>query len=152
MNTGILCLGTRPDASTWQKGCYDLGFKVPLPIKQSNQVTFDASKDLAGPLTIAAAATDSSTNGRLVVIGDSDFANDTYFDQYANSDMIANSVDWAAGQENIINLTAKQPISRTLNLPNSVLMVILAISSVCILPGLVLAGGVASWLMRRARG
>lgn len=33
-STGILCLGTRPDASTWEKGCSALGFDVPLPIKK----------------------------------------------------------------------------------------------------------------------
>jgi ABC-type uncharacterized transport system involved in gliding motility auxiliary subunit len=119
---------------------------------KNNQLVFDPVKDQAGPLTIAAAATDSSNNGRVVVIGDSDFANDTYFDQYANSDMIINSVDWAAGQENMINLTAKQPITRQLVLPNSLLMVMLSITLIIILPGLVLAGGIVSWLMRRARG
>ncbi len=31
---GILCLGTRPDASTFEKGCAGLGFDVPLPIKK----------------------------------------------------------------------------------------------------------------------
>lgn len=32
--TGILCLGTRPDARTWEKGCQSLGFDAPLPIKK----------------------------------------------------------------------------------------------------------------------
>jgi hypothetical protein len=32
--TGILCLGTRPDATTWEKGCRALGFDAPLPIKK----------------------------------------------------------------------------------------------------------------------
>lgn len=31
---GILCLGTRPDATTWEKGCRNLGFDTPLPIKK----------------------------------------------------------------------------------------------------------------------
>jgi ABC-type uncharacterized transport system involved in gliding motility auxiliary subunit len=119
---------------------------------QNNKVLFDAKKDLAGPLAEAVAAVNSSTNGRLVVIGDSDFASDTYFDQYGNSDMMVNSVDWAAGQENIISLTAKQPITRNLNLPNSAVLLAMSISLACVLPGLVLAGGVFSWLIRRSRG
>lgn len=32
--TGILSLGTRADATTWEKGCSALGFDVPLPIKK----------------------------------------------------------------------------------------------------------------------
>lgn len=33
-STGILSLGTRADATTWEKGCKGLGFDVPLPIKK----------------------------------------------------------------------------------------------------------------------
>lgn len=32
---GILSLGTRSDATTWEKGCKALGFDAPLPIKRS---------------------------------------------------------------------------------------------------------------------
>jgi hypothetical protein len=32
--TGILSLGTRADATTWEKGCKGLGFDAPLPIKK----------------------------------------------------------------------------------------------------------------------
>jgi hypothetical protein len=34
MKTGICSLGTRKDATTWEKGCQKLGFDVPLPIKK----------------------------------------------------------------------------------------------------------------------
>jgi len=34
--TGILCLGTRGDATTWEKGCKALGFDAPSPIKKSS--------------------------------------------------------------------------------------------------------------------
>jgi ABC-type uncharacterized transport system involved in gliding motility auxiliary subunit len=119
---------------------------------KNNSVVFDSKTDLAGPLPVAVAAVNSSSNGRLVVIGDSDFASDTYFGQYGNSDLMINSVDWAAGQENIISLTAKQPIARNLKLPSTAVFVAMAISLVCILPGLILGGGILSWLIRRSRG
>ena len=32
--TGILSLGTRKDATTWENGCKGLGFDAPLPIKK----------------------------------------------------------------------------------------------------------------------
>lgn len=35
-SSGVLCLGTRPDAGVWEKECKALGFDVPLPIKQGN--------------------------------------------------------------------------------------------------------------------
>jgi ABC-type uncharacterized transport system involved in gliding motility auxiliary subunit len=119
---------------------------------QNNQVTYEASVDFHGPLTIAAAAQNSTTQGRVVVIGNSAFASDIYFDQYGNGDLFINSVDWAAGQVNMINLTSNQPISRQMRLPNSFTILLLAFVFVILIPGLVIAGGVSSWLVRRSRG
>ena len=119
---------------------------------QNNQVAFDPTVDIAGPLTIAAAAQNSTTNGRVVVIGDSAFASDIYFDQYGNGDLFINTVDWAAGQANMINLTSSQPISRQMRLPSSITILLLAFVFVILIPGLVIAGGVTSWLTRRSRG
>ncbi len=119
---------------------------------QNNQVSFDSSTDFPGPLTIAAAAQNSATNGRVVVIGDADFASDVYFDQYGNGDLFTNSVDWAAGQGNMINLTSAQPVTRQMNLPNSFTILLLAFVFIILIPGLIIAAGVASWLVRRSRG
>jgi hypothetical protein len=44
---GILCLGTRPDATTWEKGCRALGFDTPLPIKKPSP-TMDELKAFFG--------------------------------------------------------------------------------------------------------
>lgn len=35
MKTGILCLGTRSDARTWEQQCLALGLEAPLPVKTS---------------------------------------------------------------------------------------------------------------------
>jgi ABC-type uncharacterized transport system involved in gliding motility auxiliary subunit len=119
---------------------------------QNNKVSYDSTVDIAGPLTIAAAAQNSTTNGRVVVIGNSTFASDIYFDQYGNGDLFINSVDWAAGQGNMINLTSSQPVSRQMRLPSSLTILLLAFAFVILLPGLIIAAGVASWLVRRSRG
>ncbi len=119
---------------------------------QNNQVSYDAKTDFVGPLTIAAAAENSSTNGRLVVIGDFSFASDIYFDQYGNGDLFINTVDWAAGQGNMINLTSSQPINRTLRLPSSFTVLLLAFAFIILIPGLIIAAGVSTWLVRRSRG
>ncbi len=119
---------------------------------QNKQLVYDSKTDVSGPLLIAVAGQNSTTNGRVVVVGDSDFANDNYFDQYSNSDMFINSVDWAAGQESMINLTSKTPVSRQMALPDLTVQLLIAISFVCVIPGLILAAGVGSWLMRRSRG
>jgi len=119
---------------------------------QNNKVSFDAKSDFAGPLTIAAAASSSTSNSRVVVIGDSTFASDIYFDQYGNGSLFINAVDWAAGQVNMINLTSSQPISRQMRLPSGLTVLLLAFAFIILIPGIIIGAGVASWLVRRSRG
>jgi ABC-type uncharacterized transport system involved in gliding motility auxiliary subunit len=119
---------------------------------QNNQTSFDSSVDLAGPLTIAAAAQNSISSGKVVVFGNSAFASDIYFDSYGNGSLFINAVDWAVGQENMISLTSNPAISRQLNLPSSVTILLLAFVFIILVPGLVIAGWVASWIARRKRG
>jgi ABC-type uncharacterized transport system involved in gliding motility auxiliary subunit len=115
-------------------------------------VQYDAGTDYVGPVILAAAAEDNVTNGRMVVFGDSDFASDMFFSQYANGDILINAIDWAAGEEDMISLSTPEQTSRSLNPPSSLTVLVLWLSFLCILPGLVIAGGVASWLVRKSRG
>jgi ABC-type uncharacterized transport system involved in gliding motility auxiliary subunit len=121
-------------------------------LQANGQVAFNPAVDVPGPLTLAVAATDTTSGSHLVVFGDSDFASDAFFSQYANGDMFINAIDWAAGQEQLINLNTPTAISRTLTLPSSFWLLVMAISFIFVLPGLVIAGGVVSWLIRRSRG
>jgi ABC-type uncharacterized transport system involved in gliding motility auxiliary subunit len=126
--------------------------ETDFTVLQNNQISFDSGVDFKGPLTIAAAAEDSSSKGRVVVIGNSAFASDIYFDQYGNGDLFINSIDWAAGQGSMINLTSSQPISRQMRLQSSFTIPMLVFFLVILIPGAVIAGGVSSWLVRRSRG
>jgi len=121
-------------------------------LQSGGQVGFDSTLDLPGPLVLAAADTDSTTNSHIVVFGDSDFASDQFFDQYANGDMLINAIDWAAGQEKQLNLTSPSAITRTMNTVSPLTLGFLAVIFVIILPGIVVGGGIASWLARRSRG
>ncbi len=119
---------------------------------QNAQITFDPSLDIAGPISLAASAENLQNNSRVVVFGDSDFASDGSYSAYANEDLFINSVDWAAKQENLINLTPKQSTQRILLPPQKVTMNLILLGTVFILPGLVLLGGVTTWVQRRKRG
>jgi gliding motility-associatede transport system auxiliary component len=119
---------------------------------QDNSLKPDQGADLLGPVPLAVAAEDSSTNARLVVFGDSDFATNAYYDFYGNSDLIVNSIDWAAKQENLINLTPKTTITRTLAQPKPYTMNLILLGSLVVLPGLIIVAGVGSWVSRRRRG
>jgi ABC-type uncharacterized transport system involved in gliding motility auxiliary subunit len=118
----------------------------------NNQVKYDQGADIAGPVLLAAALSNTKTSARIVVFGDADFAQDSLFNQYGNGDMFINAVDWAAQQENIISLTPKQPIDRQYTPPGTFSLVLILIGTVCLLPLLIVAGGVGAWWTRRRRG
>jgi ABC-type uncharacterized transport system involved in gliding motility auxiliary subunit len=121
-------------------------------MQTNGQVSYNAGSDFPGPLTLAAVAQNTSTGSHLVIFGDADFASDQFFNQYADGNLFLNSIDWAVGQEQLINLTSPKTITRTLNLPTSFGLLVMALSFLIVLPGLVIAGGVVSWLIRRSRG
>ena len=113
---------------------------------------FNEDADLLGPMTLAAAAENTTTKSRVVVFGSSSFAQDDNFDFSGNGDMLINSVDWLAEQESLLNLTTNTRQERTFNPPGSVQFILTIVSTVCIIPLVIIAAGVYSWVMRRRRG
>lgn len=80
------------------------------PIKDPSPA-YDASQDTKGPLSIgvliAAPANSSNPNAklmRLVVIGDSDFANNTNYSQVNNGDLFLNCVNWLSEETQLITI------------------------------------------------
>jgi ABC-type uncharacterized transport system involved in gliding motility auxiliary subunit len=103
-------------------------------------------------LTLAVSGENSTTKGRVVVFGNSLFANDQYFGGYANSAVFVNSVDWAANQNNLINITPRTPIARIFNPPSGLALIAIVLGMVFVIPGLIIGAGIFSWLERRRRG
>jgi ABC-type uncharacterized transport system involved in gliding motility auxiliary subunit len=119
---------------------------------QNTALTFDQNADIPGPLTLAASGENQTTKGRVVVFGNSLFATDQYFSAYANSNVFVNSVDWAANQNNLINITPRTPITRIFNPPSGLALIAILLGTIFIIPGLVIGAGIFSWLERRRRG
>jgi ABC-type uncharacterized transport system involved in gliding motility auxiliary subunit len=113
---------------------------------------FDQEDDILGPMTLAAAAENSTTGSRVVVFGSSTFAQDDNFDFSGNGDMFANAVDWASEEESLINLTSNAAQERTFNPPGSLQFILTIVSAVCLIPLAIIAAGVYAWVMRRRRG
>lgn len=120
-------------------------------ISEEKIPSYDPDSEQAGPMLLAAAA-ENSTQGRLVVFGNSSFAQDSNFDAYGNGDMLVNSVDWVAEQESLINLSTSIPQERTFLPPSSLQLVLLIVTSLCLIPLAVIGAGVYTWITRRKRG
>ena len=117
-----------------------------------NNVQYNEGTDIPGPIILAVAAENTKTNARMVVIGNSEFAVDANFDAYGNGDLIINSVDWATKQEKLINLNPKEPIARQMKFLNQFQVIAVLLGAICLLPGLIILGGVTAWVTRRRRG
>jgi len=118
---------------------------------EGTQVSLDP-EDLPGPLTMAASGENTNTKGRVVVFGNSVFATDQGFDAYGNGNIFVNSVDWAAEQEDLINITPRTPTSRTFVPPSQFQLLAILLGSVILIPGLVLFAGISAWLARKKQG
>jgi len=131
-------------ANTWGE--------VDIPKSENVEISFDESVDIQGPLKIAVTVTDNSTDARLVIFGDADFASDQYFYQFGNGDLIINSIDWASEQEDLINLTPKDQTTRYLLPPKQYTLGLLLLLSVFVIPGIVVFAGINTFIQRKRRG
>jgi len=117
-----------------------------------NNPVFNQSVDLKGPISLAVAATGTNNNARLVVFGNSEFATNLGYAWYGNGTLIVNSIDWAAKVDNLINLTPKKTVDRTMAPPKAYTMSLIFLGSLIVLPGIVLIAGIGSWIARRRQG
>lgn len=118
----------------------------------NQQVSPDAKTDRIGPVDVAIAAKNIDNNGRLVIIGDAEFATDNNFTQYGNGTLLTNAIDWAAGQEDLLNLTPRENVQRVLVPPTVFTNGIILLITVFLIPGLILVAGIVSWIQRKKRG
>jgi len=124
-------------------------------IFQKQTAAFDA-KDRKGPIDVAdAVEADLKTlgyakegQGKMVVIGSTDFANNQYFNQFFNRDFTVNSVDWLAGEEKSISIRPRTLHSSSFRLTVDQFSLVFALS-VLLLPELLLILGIAVWWERR---
>ena len=87
-------------------------------------------------------------DGRLVVIGDSDFATDGYVFDGANSELLLGAFNWLIERESLLAIAAREPEQMKLSLSTSELRTIYLLS-LLVLPGLAVATGIYVHLRRR---
>jgi ABC-type uncharacterized transport system involved in gliding motility auxiliary subunit len=133
------------------------------------KVKFDEGVDQKGPVTIAVVASKkpdfaeklevtadgkeakenpSPRQGNLVVLGDSDFANNTYFNFSGNGDFFLNTTSWLAEEESLIAIRPKERKDSPLHLTSD-LGAALFFTGTLLFPGVVVLVGVRKWWTRR---
>lgn len=115
------------------------------------QVAFDDT-DTLGPINLVTALENTATGARVVVVGDSDFASDSYIDAYGNRDLSVSIVDWASANENLINLTTAESTSRVLVPPTRGVQILIIGVGLVGLPLLITAIGIIVAVRRKRTG
>ena len=144
----------RTSPKSW--GESDVALKAPIEFGE---------KDTRGPLNLAAAITVKTTpapetgpapspspgakEGRMVAVGDSNFASNALFAFQANQDIFLNMVAWLAQDSDLISIRPKDPDVHRLDLTvaqqrNFVIF------SLLLLPGFFIIWGLVNWWRRRS--
>jgi len=120
-------------------------FTIP---KLAREVRFDPKT--AGPLSlgVAASRTEGAKTARLVVIGNSSFAENQWIGLQHNGDLFFNAVDWLAQDENLISIRPKSATSRHIILTEAQAASLRWIE-MFFLPGIVILVGISIWWKRR---
>lgn len=101
------------------------------------------------PTSVPPSPSPLSSESRLVVIGNSDFATDGLFQQQLNGDVFLNSVTWLSQEEQqTLSIRPKEPKNRRLNLSVAQAL-LLRWSALLILPFVGFAGAGLLWWQRR---
>ena len=117
---------------------------------------YDAGEDVAGPVTLAVAvrltrsaeADTAGPEGRLVVVGDSDFATDSSIQSAANSLLTLNIFNWLVEREQLIAIEPRRPEETHLSLSDGEMLGLLGLV-LGLLPGLAILAGITVFLQRR---
>jgi len=88
--------------------------------------------------------------GRLVVVGDSEWANNRYLGNFYNQDLFLNAVSWLAGEEELISIRPRRTRSSSVMLTQQESTAVFYLT-VLLLPELVLFCGMFVWFGRRYR-
>jgi len=150
----------KTSAQSWAES--DLALKGPLK--------FEEGKDRMGPIALAAVATlkeptpaptpvpspapspapeePKAREGRVVAIGDADFATNSLLGFQGNQDFFLNVVAWLAEDADLISIRPKEPENQALFLSRQAQQNVAWIALV-LLPGLFVILGVVTWWRRR---
>jgi ABC-type uncharacterized transport system involved in gliding motility auxiliary subunit len=136
-------------------------------LEKKGELRLQPDKDRRGPISIAVARTfkknqttedavqaaagiepPSADEGRLIVIGDADFARNQGFTRGYNSDLVLNAANWLVGEEKFITIDRKLPRSSSVSMTPEQ-MYAFSFSAVFLLPELLVLLGIIQWWRRR---
>ena len=132
----------------------DIAGPIPIALSVSQTIeseragTTDAENETGSDNVERNSTSDTPLEARLVLFGDSDFATNGAVGIQGNRDLILNSINWLAQQENLIAIRPREPEDRRITLTADQ-QVRITWLSLLMIPGVILGTGVYSWWTRR---
>ncbi len=115
-------------------------------------IAIDPEKDKKGPFVLGVAGKyntgQPNRDGRFVVFGSSRFAANGYLKFGANRDLVGNSLNWLAADEEMISIRPKDPEDRRIQLTGRQMGVV-RYTTLILLPLLIALAGFSVWWQRR---
>ena len=121
---------------------------------QGRVVSLSEKEDVKGPLPMAAALSpkkaqeEGAPRPAIVVIGNSAFVSNAFFNFPGNSDFFLHTIGWLAEERDLISIAPKEPALRPFT-PNPTQERTLIYIQVVFLPLLTLLTGILVWRKRR---
>ncbi len=128
-----------------QRGWVEVG-------KLDHSVTFDRTRDIAGPITVAQAFERSvgDRQQRVVVVGTGHFLSNTFLGNGGNLDFGMNIVNWLAGADSLIAIQPRPAADSFLDI-DQITLYLIALTFLAVLPlAFVIIGTTVWWRRRRA--
>ena len=110
----------------------------------------DADATPEAPTPATPPAVDRSAGGKVVVVGDVDFATNELLDQFNNRDLLLNTLAWLVGEEDQISLRGRDGTGGRFAMTEAQYLIVLLLSLV-VVPGMSAIGAVGAWRERRRR-
>ncbi len=118
----------------------------------AGEINVNDPKNKKGPMILAAAGTYDTgkpgSEGRFVVVGDSNWASNGFINFNGNADLALNSIDWLASDEDLISIRPKPPADQHVTMTRAQLSIV-RLTSQFGLPLIVILFGAFIWWKRR---
>lgn len=126
---------------------YTEGEDTPPPV--SLAVVVERGRDVSTTGDTPSADTQEESGTRIVVVGDSDFANNFFFHGTGGGDFFLNAVNWLTLEEDLIAIRPVDPSERSLRMMTPSEVAFVQMTAIFLIPIIIFLIGVGVWWRRR---
>ncbi len=126
---------------------YTEGEDTPPPVSLAVAVQRESSESLIGDDSSADMPKKNKT--RIVVVGDSDFANNLFFHGTGGGNFFLNAVNWLTLEEDLIAIRPVDPSERSLRMMTPREVAFVQMTAIFLIPLIIFLIGVGVWWRRR---